>query len=241
MPATHTAALRAGQRSIWSADLGSFLQPDQYAYLSRGGTLWSWPGQNPFRWRDPSGRLAEGILGPNVLFSGLGAYLIGYGFIGPWVFNQQDASLNFMARAAARERENQGRPNAGESCKTEAGGGAGRGRVPPPTATDAADDDPLPRFNGSKPKYMINDAHVPGRGLRPGKTPLPTDAEEVFSRAVPNDPENPTAWFGRRDSGQVYRFSMNNEGTMAHFSGIRGVGSGTRNITPYALRRLGLE
>ena len=41
---------------IWSADLGSFLQPDQYAYLSRGGTLWSWPGQNPFRWRDPSGR-----------------------------------------------------------------------------------------------------------------------------------------------------------------------------------------
>jgi hypothetical protein len=24
--------------------------------LSHGGTLWSWPGQNPFRWRDPSGR-----------------------------------------------------------------------------------------------------------------------------------------------------------------------------------------
>ena len=41
---------------IWSADLGAFLQPDQYAFLSRGGTLWSWPGQNPFTWRDPSGR-----------------------------------------------------------------------------------------------------------------------------------------------------------------------------------------
>jgi hypothetical protein len=25
--------------------------------LSHGGTLWSWPGQNPFRWRDPSGRI----------------------------------------------------------------------------------------------------------------------------------------------------------------------------------------
>jgi RHS repeat-associated protein len=42
---------------IWSTDLGSFLQPDEYAFLSHGGTLWSWPGQNPFRWRDPSGRI----------------------------------------------------------------------------------------------------------------------------------------------------------------------------------------
>jgi len=41
---------------VWSTELGAFLQPDQYGYLSRGGTLWSWPGQNPFRWRDPSGR-----------------------------------------------------------------------------------------------------------------------------------------------------------------------------------------
>ena len=43
---------------VWSTDLGAFLQPDEYVYLSRAGTLWSWPGQNPFRWRDPSGRLA---------------------------------------------------------------------------------------------------------------------------------------------------------------------------------------
>jgi len=32
------------------------LQPDEYVFLTRSGTLWSWPGQNPFRWRDPSGR-----------------------------------------------------------------------------------------------------------------------------------------------------------------------------------------
>jgi len=41
---------------VWSADLGAFLQPDEYVFLTRSGTLWSWPGQNPFRWRDPSGR-----------------------------------------------------------------------------------------------------------------------------------------------------------------------------------------
>lgn len=41
---------------VWSTELGSFLQPDQYAFLTRSGTLWSWPGNNPFRWRDPSGR-----------------------------------------------------------------------------------------------------------------------------------------------------------------------------------------
>jgi len=41
---------------MWSADLGAFLQPDEYVFLSNSGTLWSWPGQNPFRHRDPSGR-----------------------------------------------------------------------------------------------------------------------------------------------------------------------------------------
>jgi hypothetical protein len=36
-----------------------FLQPDEYGFLTRTGTLWSWPGQNPFKWRDPSGRSGE--------------------------------------------------------------------------------------------------------------------------------------------------------------------------------------
>ena len=43
---------------MWSTDLGAFLQPDEYVFLGRVGTLWSWPGQNPYRWRDPSGRFA---------------------------------------------------------------------------------------------------------------------------------------------------------------------------------------
>jgi hypothetical protein len=41
---------------VWSADLGAFLQPDEYVFLTRTGTLWSWPGQNPFRYADPTGR-----------------------------------------------------------------------------------------------------------------------------------------------------------------------------------------
>ena len=40
----------------WSPEVGAFLQADEFRFLSRTGTLWSWPGQNPVRWRDPSGR-----------------------------------------------------------------------------------------------------------------------------------------------------------------------------------------
>jgi hypothetical protein len=50
---------RITTRSSGAAPLGVFLQPDEYVYLSHGGTLWSWPGQNPFRYRDPSGRDAS--------------------------------------------------------------------------------------------------------------------------------------------------------------------------------------
>ena len=32
------------------------MQPDEFGFLGHSGTLWSWPGQNPIRWRDPSGR-----------------------------------------------------------------------------------------------------------------------------------------------------------------------------------------
>ena len=48
------------------------------------------------------------------------------------------------------------------------------------------------RFEGPKPRYVINPAHVPGT-LRKGKTPLPSDAEAAFRRAVPGDGVNPRA------------------------------------------------
>ncbi|MBL8817440.1 MAG: RHS repeat-associated core domain-containing protein [Planctomyces sp.] len=94
----------------------------------------------------------------------------------------------------------------------------------------------LPRFEGPKPNYSVNPAHVPGT-LRHGKTPLPVDADEVFRHAVPDDPVNPRNWYGRNANGQIYRFSGGNDGT-AHFSGIDGVGDGIRNITKYARQRL---
>ncbi len=96
----------------------------------------------------------------------------------------------------------------------------------------------LPRFDGPKPSYHVNPAHVPGeRGFNLKKTPLPNDAEATFKNAVPNDPKNPTAWFGKNANGDIYRYSMSNDGT-AHFSGIDGVGDGVRNLTKYAQDRM---
>jgi len=95
----------------------------------------------------------------------------------------------------------------------------------------------LRRYDGAKPTYVENAAHVAGRGLRPGKTPLPDDAHEVYKRAVPDDPDVPENWFGMNADGQIYRFSSSNDGTV-HFSGIEGVGDGVRNITDYARARL---
>jgi RHS repeat-associated protein len=93
------------------------------------------------------------------------------------------------------------------------------------------------RFDGPKPRYTINEAHVPGsRGFNPSKTPLPNDAELVYRNAVPDDAINPRNWFGKNANGQIYRFS-GGDGTV-HFSGIDGVGDGIRNITKYALERL---
>jgi len=96
----------------------------------------------------------------------------------------------------------------------------------------------LSRFDGPKPAYHVNEAHVPGRGLRPGKTPLPADAEDVFKNAVPSEANTPKAWFGKNPDGEIYRYSLGNDGT-AYFSGIEGVGEGTRNLTQYAAQRLG--
>src|SRR5262249_52913293 len=41
---------------LWSAELGSFLSADEFAFHDGASTLWGWPGQNPLRWCDPSGR-----------------------------------------------------------------------------------------------------------------------------------------------------------------------------------------
>lgn len=86
-------------------------------------------------------------------------------------------------------------------------------------------------------RYSVNDAHAPGRGLRAGagKTKLPADAEEVYRHAVPNDPDDPGAWFGSNSEGEIYRYSYTDDKTV-HFSGT--VDNEMRNYTTYAQRRL---
>ncbi|MDR3109282.1 MAG: hypothetical protein LBU65_06285 [Planctomycetaceae bacterium] len=98
----------------------------------------------------------------------------------------------------------------------------------------------LRRYEGPKPKYVKGNHSSEGSNYGdPNKTPIPSDADIVFQRAVPNDPDNPTAWFGANDQHQIYRFSGSNG--EAHFNGISGLGDGTRNLTKYALMRMGIE
>jgi RHS repeat-associated protein len=86
---------------IWSADLGVFLQPDQYAYLRRGGTLWSWPGQNPFRWADPSGRALAGRFDEGSRFLGDAAGWLASNAMNEWgQGNYGAAALDFGAAFA---------------------------------------------------------------------------------------------------------------------------------------------
>jgi hypothetical protein len=94
----------------------------------------------------------------------------------------------------------------------------------------------LRRYEGTKPTYQVNDKHVK---IRQGSnaTPLPNDAHQVFSRAVPDDPFNPRNWYGVNSSGEIYRFSSSNDGNV-HFSGRENYGDGIRNLTDYAKERL---
>lgn len=98
----------------------------------------------------------------------------------------------------------------------------------------------LPRYDGPKPKYEENLAHVPGKGLRRSnpKTPLPKDAAEVYKNAVPDAPVDARNWFGKSKDGSIYRYSSStNEGT-AHFSGSSTQEPGIRNLNSYARERL---
>ena len=44
----------------WSPELASFLSIDEFPFHDAKSTLWAWPGQNPIRWRDPTGRIGMG-------------------------------------------------------------------------------------------------------------------------------------------------------------------------------------
>jgi RHS repeat-associated protein len=44
---------------LWSPELAVFMCGDEIGLLRVESTLWGWPGQNPLRYRDPTGRDAE--------------------------------------------------------------------------------------------------------------------------------------------------------------------------------------
>jgi RHS repeat-associated protein len=97
--------------------------------------------------------------------------------------------------------------------------------------------DKLPRYDGPKPEYEVNPAHVPGPTFVKGKTPLPADALEVYKNAVPGRPDGfPKSWFGKNAAGQIYRYGVNNN-NQAHFNGIEGVGQSIK-VPQYARDRL---
>ena len=95
----------------------------------------------------------------------------------------------------------------------------------------------LARYDGPKPKYTVNEAHVPGPKFNPKKEVLPADAAEVYKKAVPDASEGAKHWYGKNSDGIIYRFMNSNDGT-AHFSGSTAAKDGIRTITQYALKRL---
>jgi hypothetical protein len=95
----------------------------------------------------------------------------------------------------------------------------------------------LPRYQGSKPTYHVNEAHVRGSIYNLKKEALPADAAAVYKTAVPDAAEGAKNWYGKNADGTIYRYSNANDGT-AHFSGSSASKDGIRNITPYARQRL---
>jgi RHS repeat-associated protein len=46
----------------WSPQMGAFLSVDEFGYHDANSTLWGWGGQNPLKWKDPSGNCPQCIL-----------------------------------------------------------------------------------------------------------------------------------------------------------------------------------
>lgn len=67
----------------WAPEAGVFLAVDEFQYHDAVGTLWGWPGMNPERYSDPSGRRGAGVAVGAAPIYGPAATL----FIAPaWIF-----------------------------------------------------------------------------------------------------------------------------------------------------------
>ncbi len=73
-----------------------------------------------------------------------------------------------------------------------------------------------------KAEYQVNPAHQPGRN--PKKTPLPSDAEQVYKTCIPDPSKgtdsrgNPKVSWGKNSDGDYYRYGSSNDGK-AHYNG----------------------
>jgi RHS repeat-associated protein len=211
--------------------IGRFMAVDPVGFAEQNlhsFNRYAYANNNPYKFVDPDGRAADLIL--DIGFIGYDIYKLATepswtnaAALGGDVLG---AAVPFVTGVGSGIRAAAHADEAADLLRgADAAGGAA-------SATGK-----LARYDGAKPSYSVNPSHVPGRTLRPGKTQLPNDAADVFKGAVPNDPNNPTAWFGKNADGQIYRYSLGGDGS-AHFSGIHGVGDGTRNITRYAIDRL---
>jgi hypothetical protein len=92
-----------------------------------------------------------------------------------------------------------------------------------------------------KPKYE-NPGHHDWKSGRPRgggskTTPLPSDAEDVFTRAIAGDPDGKT-WYGKNANGDIYRFQADRNGK-AHFNGSSNSERGLDDIPRHVLDQLG--
>jgi RHS repeat-associated protein len=126
---------------FWSTELGAFVQPDAFQYLGRTGTLWSWPGQNPIRWRDPYGMYA---VGPDPVSASIFAFLAGWQ-LGVTATDLTIGAINALDRAAFEQDITAFNAMSGErqdKNRRERQAGAGDASCPQPEAGGAGDKPP---------------------------------------------------------------------------------------------------
>ncbi|MEZ4315092.1 MAG: RHS repeat-associated core domain-containing protein [Polyangiaceae bacterium] len=237
-----TGLVRFGLRD-YDPETGRWTTQDPIGISGGDTNLYAYVAGDPVNWADPTGLTLSG--GNPAMDSALNGGLLswlGFEEFARGAYNYNEGRLKLSNDATFNEGIAQIRQGI---CQMVGGGiqavQAGQVAIALTSVASVAlkGTARLPRFQGQKPRYSVNEAHVRGSPrFNPRKTPLPHDAAAVFSRAVPDHPVTPRNWYGTNQQGAIYRFSSGNDGTV-HFSGMQGSGDGIRNITDYALERLG--
>jgi len=89
-------------------------------------------------------------------------------------------------------------------------------------------------YHGPKPKYENPGHQVPGNpAYVRGKTPLPSDAEKAYQKAIP-EPDGRT-WWGKNSQGEYYRYQKHT-GDRVHWNGRENSPQGLK-VPPYIKQR----